>query len=163
MTTMRRSLLALALFLAATPAAAKERSQIPDKYKWNLADLYPSEQAWSQAKVDLARRIPRLGEFRGHLGDSAEGLWRALDAMFGIDRDLSRLAVYAHSLSDEDTRAARPRELRQTADQLGVDFAAAASFVKPEILSLGPERVRAFLAQEKRLKAYRFFLEDVLR
>ena len=163
MTRLAHRAAALALLLAATPAAARERSQIPDKYKWNLADLYPSEQAWFQAKAELARRIPRLAEHRAHLGDSAAALSRALDAMFGIDRDLSRLTVYAHSLSDEDTRAARPRELRQSADQLGVDFAAASSFVKPEILALDPARVRAFLAQEKGLEPYRFFLEDTLR
>jgi oligoendopeptidase F len=154
---------ALGLLLAASPAFAKERSQIPEKYKWNLADLFPSEQAWSQARADLAKRIPRLAEHRGHLGDSAEALWRGLDAMFAIDRDLSRLAVYASSLSDEDTRAARPRELRQSSEQLAVDFAAASSFAKPEILALEPARVRAFAAQDRRLEPFRFFLEDTLR
>ncbi len=153
----------LALLAVAAPAQAKERAQIADRYKWNLADLYPSEQAWAQAKADLAKRIPRLAEHRGHLGESAEALWRALDATFGIDRDLSRLAVYAHSLSDEDTRAARPREMRQAADQLAVDLAAASSFLKPEILSLDPARVRAWEGQEKRLEPYRFYLDDVLR
>ena len=63
---------AVALLLSAAPAAAKERSQIPDKYKWNLADLFPSEEAWARARADLAKRIPRLAEHRGHLGDSAE-------------------------------------------------------------------------------------------
>ncbi len=154
---------ALVLLLGATPTFAVERSQIPEKYQWNLADLYPSEQAWAQAKADLQKRIPQLSEHRGHLGDSAEALWRGLDAMFAIDRDLSRLAVYAHSLSDEDTRAARPRELRQSADQLAVDFAAASSFVKPELLSLDGAKVRTFQAQEKRLEPYAFFLGDVLR
>ena len=158
-----RSATVLALLVVVGPALAKERSAIPDKYKWNLADLYPSEEAWAQAKADLAKRIPRLAEHRGHLGDSAEALWRGLDALFAMDRDLSRLLVYAHSLSDEDTRAARPRELRQAADQLAVDFTSASSFVKPEILSLDPAKVRSFQAQEKRLEHYRFFLDDVLR
>jgi oligoendopeptidase F len=154
---------ALALLLAAFPALARERSEVPDKYTWNLSDLYPSEQAWAQARAELEKRIPRLAEHRGHLGDSAEGLRRGLDAMFTLDRDLSRLTVYARSLSDEDTRAARPRELRQSADQLAVDFGAASAFVKPEILSLDPARVRAFQAQDRKLEPYRFFLDDTLR
>jgi oligoendopeptidase F len=53
--------------------------------------------------------------------------------------------------------------MRQEAEQLGVDFGTATSFVRPEILSLGPEKVRAFLAAEKRLGEYRVYLEDVLR
>ncbi len=158
----------LALVLAAVlsaPAAplAAERSEVPDKYKWNLADLYPSEAAWTQAKESVARRIPGLAAYRGHVGDSAEALWKALDAVYGIDRDLSRLVVYAASLSDEDTRETKPREMRQAAEQLGVDFGAATSFVRPEILALDPARVREFLAQEPRLGEYRFYLDDVLR
>jgi oligoendopeptidase F len=165
---MHTSRATLALVLAAVlsaPAAplAAERSEVPDKYKWNLADLYPSEAAWSQAREALAKRIPGLAAHRGHVGDSAEALWRALDAMYGIDRDLSRLNSYALALSDEDTRQTRPRELRQAAEQLGVDFGAATSFVRPEILALDPARVREFLAREPRLGEYRFYLEDVLR
>ena len=103
---------ALMLLLAAAPAAgAKERSEIPDKYKWNLTDLYPSEQAWSQARADLAKRVPQLARHRSHLGDSAQALQRGLDEMFGIDRDLSRLAVYASSVSDEDTLRSEERRV----------------------------------------------------
>jgi oligoendopeptidase F len=154
---------ALALAALATPAAAKERAEVAEKYTWNLADLYPSEQAWSAARDDIRRRIPGLASHRGHLGDSAEALWRALDASFGLRRDLERLYVYASSRSDEDIRAARPRELRQTAQQLAVDLSAAVSFIEPEILSLDPARVRAFAAGEKRLAEYAFYLQDVLR
>ena len=125
MPCLNRRATALALLLAAPPVLARERSEIPDKYTWNLSDLYPSEQAWVKARADLEERILRLGEHRGHLGDSAEALWRGLDAMFSLDRELSRLTVYARALSDEDTRTARPRELRQSADQLAVDFGAA--------------------------------------
>src|SRR3990172_8948919 len=153
---------ALALLLATFPAFARERSEVPDRYKWNLSDLYPSERAWVQARADLEKRVRRLSEHRGHLGDSAEGLWRGLDAMFTLDRELSRLTVYARSLSDEDTRAARPRQLLQSAEQLAVDFGAASAFVKPEILSLDPAKVRAFQAKDRRLEPYRFFLDDTL-
>jgi len=154
--------LAAALSVPAVPLAG-ERSGVPDKYRWNLADLYPSEAAWAQAREGLAKRIPGLAAYRGHLGESAEALWRALDAVYGLDRDLSRLAVYASSLSDEDTRAPRPREMKQAAEQLAVDFGAAASFLRPEILALDPARVRGFIAKEPRLGEYRFYLEDVLR
>ena len=121
----------LALVLAAVlsaPAAplAAERSEVPDKYKWNLADLYPSRgrlDAGQGVRWRSASRGSRA--YRGHLGDSAEALWQALDAVYGIDRDLSRLVVYAASLSDEDTREPEPREMRQAAEQLAVDFGAA--------------------------------------
>jgi len=160
--TPARTLLVGAL-LAASGAAAEERGQIPDTYKWNLADLYPSVAAWTAARDGVKARVPRLAAHRGHLKDSAKALATALDEMFGIDRDLERLMVYASLLSDEDVRAPGPRELRESARRLVVDFQAAASWVRPEILTIDPKRVRGFLKQEPRLKPYRFFVEDVLR
>ncbi len=162
---MRHRRLALPLFLAlaASPAAARERSEIPDKYKWNLSDLYPSPAAWNEAKEDLSRQLPTLERHRGHLGDSPQALWSALDAVFGLEHALSRLGVYASSLSDEDTRAARPREMRQSAQQLETELASAIAWLRPEILTLDPAKVRDFLAREPRLAQYRFFLEDTLR
>jgi oligoendopeptidase F len=144
-------------------AEADERAKIPDRYKWNLADLYPSEAAWSAARADIAKRIPLLAQRRGHVGDSAAALADTLDAMFGIDRDLERLVVYASSLSDEDVRAAAPREMRQMAHQLAVEYSSAAAWVRPEIQKLPAAKVRGFLARSKRLAPYRFFLEDTLR
>jgi oligoendopeptidase F len=154
---------ALVALTLAAPAVARERSEIPAKYKWNLGDLFPSEAAWVQARDDVRKRIPRLADFRGHLGDSADALVRALDAIYAAQLALSRVTVYAQALSDEDTRTARPREMQQAADQLAVDFNAATSFVKPELLALPATTFRRFLDKDKRLAAYRFFIEDTLR
>jgi oligoendopeptidase F len=149
--------------LAATFAVAGERKDIPDKYKWNLADLYPSEAAWTKSKDDIARRIPNLSRFRDRLGLSPEILWGALDGMFGLDRELSRLLVYAQALSDQDVRAARAREMRQSAERLVTELASASAWIRPEILTLEPAKIRAFMAREPRLGPYRFFLEETLR
>jgi oligoendopeptidase F len=163
--TSRLVLLALAAAVAgpAAPTAARERSEVPEKYRWSLADLYPSDAAWTSARDELARRIPAVSAHRGRLGESAESLWRALDAGFGASRELERLAVYASARADEDTRVAATREMRQSAQRLSVELDAAVSWLRPELLALDPAKVRAFLAQEPRLAEYRFFVEDVLR
>ncbi len=159
-------LAALAL-LAADPSAAlaapKERSEIPDKYRWNLADLYPSDAAWAEARDALATRIPTLARHQGHLGEGAEALRSALDDLYALRLDAERLFVYASASSDEDTRKAKPLEMKQSAELLGVQLAAAASWVQPEILALDPAKVKGFLAQDPKLAPYRFFLEDTLR
>jgi oligoendopeptidase F len=149
--------------MTATSARAGERRDVPDKYKWNLADLYPSEAAWTKAKEELTRRLPELASHRGQLGKSAQSLLAALQTMFDLDRDLSRLSVYATSVSDEDIRASRPREMKQSAEELATAFSSACAWVRPEILSLDPARVRRFVAQEKKLAPYRVYLEETLR
>lgn len=162
--TLSRLAAALALATAlVAPAVAKERSEIPVALTWNLDELYPSEAAWEQARAALAARLPALAAHKGHLGDSAQALHAALALSSAIELDLSRLDVYASARSDEDTRATRPRELRQGAEKLAVDLSAAAAFIQPELLALDPARVRDFLAKEPRLAPWRFFLEDTLR
>ena len=53
--------------------------------------------------------------------------------------------MYANALSDEDVRAARPREMKQAAEELATAFAAASSWVRPEILTLDPAKVRKWI------------------
>jgi oligoendopeptidase F len=156
-------LLAAALVLGALPASAVDRKDIPEKYKWNLNDLYPSEAAWTAARDELKKRISGLPDYRGHLGDSAEALGKALDAIYATQLALDRLGVYAVSLSDQDTRETRPRELKLTAEQISADLGSAIAYVEPELIALGPEKVHAFVASDKRLAPYAFYLDDVLR
>jgi oligoendopeptidase F len=144
-------------------AAGAERKDVADKYKWNLGDLYPSEAAWTKAKEDIAARLPELAKYRGHLGRSPKDLLAALQAMFDLDLALSRLSVYASSLSDEDVRTARPREMKQAAEELATAFSTATSWVRPEILTLDPAKIRKWIAQEPKLGPYRMYLEETLR
>ncbi len=148
---------------ASAPSSGRERSQIPAIYKWNLSELYASDEAWRAARAELAKRLPSLQGFRGHLGESGPALARAIDALFGLDQELQRLGVYASARADEDTRESGPRALVQEADALAVDFASASAYFRPEILKLDPARVHAWQAKEKRLAPYRHYLDDVLR
>jgi oligoendopeptidase F len=147
----------------ASPARAEERANVPEKYQWRTADLYPSEAAWLQAKDDLTARIPKLAAFQGRLGESADAFYTALSTRMDVDRALYQLRIYATLRKDEDARLSRPNELFQMASQLAVDYASAISYMQPEILALGADRVRGFVAQEPRLEPYRPWLDDILR
>ncbi len=164
---MTRRLLPLVLLCLAAgtslPLAAAERSEIPARYRWDLRALYPDEAAWQAARAGLEKRIPGIEAFRGRLASSPAELLRALDTLMDVDRDLARLYTYASQRSDEDARIAKHLEMRENADQLQVRFSAAAAFLRPEILALGADTVRAFVAREPGLVPYRPYLEDLLR
>jgi oligoendopeptidase F len=152
-------------YAAVTPghAGAVERSEIPDKYKWDLTALYANEAAWQAAKTDLEQRIPALADHQGHLGDSPGRLLKALTEYMGVYKDLSRLYTYASQLSDEDTRLSKPQEMKQSGQQLYVKAGAATAWLRPELLSVGEAKIRDFLAAEPGLVEYRQYLDDILR
>jgi oligoendopeptidase F len=156
-------MIAIMMGTAGASTAATERKDIPDRFKWNLSDLYPTEEEWTEAKDTIAKRLPELAKHRGKLGQSPKALLAGLETMFDLDRALSRLIVYANSLSDEDIRVARPREMKQAAEELVTAFAAQSSWVRPEILALAPAKIRKFVADEKKLAPYRVYLEETIR
>ena len=157
-------LLAAAAFLMpVVPANAVERSQVPEKNKWNLKDVFQDEAAWKAAKESAQKRIPEVARLKGTLGGSADAMYRALSAVMDLDRDLGAIRSYASWQRDQDTRVSRSQEMLQEADHALVDFRAATAFLRPEILALDPAKVQAFISADPRLADYAFFLDDILR
>ncbi|HEY9069150.1 MAG TPA: oligoendopeptidase F [Candidatus Ozemobacteraceae bacterium] len=149
--------------LAGSALEATERSEVPEKLKWNTTDLYPTDDAWAVKAKDIAARIPKMADFQGKMGKDAASFYTAIDTIMGLDRDLVQLMTYASMRSDEDTREAKPREMEQTSSDLAVKFTSAISFMRPEILALGAKKVMGFVAAESKLAPYKPWLEDILR
>ena len=95
----------------------RDRAKVADKFKWNLADIYASDAAWRTEKDSGRRRTPEAARFQGKLGTSATTLADALELMSRLDKELSRLYVYASMLSDLDTRASGPQGMQQEMQQ----------------------------------------------
>src|SRR5262249_21541214 len=148
---------------ATSIAQERDRTKIPEQYKWNLADLYPNDAAWRAEKDRVAAEIPSLKQFDGRLTSTASMLADALEKQSAIDKTLSRLYVYASLLADQDTRDSQHEGMQQEMVQLASTFSATASFIEPELLRAGKATIDRFLASEQRLKVYRFYLEDVVR
>ena len=72
----------------------RQRDQIPAEDKWAIEDLYPSDEAWEQELSTIAADQAALQAFAGHLGDSAETLWRYLDTLEKVNCKGELLANY---------------------------------------------------------------------
>jgi len=141
----------------------RDRARIEDKYKWNLADIYPNVAGWRQAKEKITAEIPQMKSFAGKLGSSAKTLADALETMSRLDKELSRLYVYSTMSSDQDTRASEPQGMRQEMQTLYANFSETIAYIAPEILKTGSATIDRFIASEPRLKTYTFFLRDTVR
>jgi oligoendopeptidase F len=156
--------LLLAAGLAVPAAQAQqERASVPTKYTWNLADLYANEAAWRRAKEKFVASLPTIDASKGKLGTSSAELLNGLNTIYGLQKELSRLYVYASLVADQDTRLASAQALRQEMAQVATDFSARAAFVEPEILRMDKATTDGWLKAEPGLAVYRHFIEDVLR
>jgi oligoendopeptidase F len=159
-----RLLVASAALLAATVTAQeRDRSKIPDKYKWNLSEIFPTDEAWRTAKEKLVADIPKVRAFSGTLGSSSRQLADALEMVTALNKELSRVYVYASMKADEDTRVSKYQAMQQEMIQVASQLGAETSFVEPEILGIQPETIDKFVAQQPRLQVYRLYLDDIQR
>jgi len=147
------------LALAATAPLAAERPQD----RWNLADLYPSTQAFDDDAARLESQFPQMAACKGQLGESARRLRECFDLQSDVIKRFFRLAVYANELLSEDTGNAASLALRQKVSVLGSRLAESTSFVRPEVLAVGAARLDGFFREEPGLAIYRHPVNDILR
>lgn len=149
--------------LAGSPGTPPDRHQVPGERKWNLAELFPSDDAWRTAKAELAAEVDRAETGKGTLASSAAALAAALEAQSELRKRLLRLWSYASMRADEDTRDAGALAMKNEISQLSTDLAARSAWIDPEILALEPATLERFFAGEPRLAAYRYPISDLLR
>ncbi len=75
--------------------------------------------------------------------------------MSRLDKELSRLYVYASMLSDQDTRVSEPQGMQQEMQQLYANFAPRRRSSSPRCCASAATTIEAFLTSEPRLKPVR--------
>lgn len=139
-----------------------ERSQIEEKYKWDLTPMYASDEAWEDEFKAVDELIQKMPAYAGKLTESPEGLRSFLDDQELLQRKLSSLYCYASLRRSEDTRAQAAQVMVSKAQSKMVKVGSLLSFVEPEILSMSEEKFKEFM-EAPVLQGYRFTLENLLR
>ena len=148
--------------IAAAPKD-KSRADIDDKYKWNLADLYESKSDWENAKNAISDKFPKIGEYKGKLGNSAQSLFEALDYYHKIEEEFVVLYIYASMLSDQDKRESEPQAMEGEMQQIDTELSKVSAYFDPEILAIPEEKISQFFKDEPKLETYRQFIDDIQR
>jgi hypothetical protein len=149
MTTQLTRVFSILLLFAPCPssvnAQTRERADVPEQYKWNLGDIYDSDEAWTAAKDALATRFDEITAFEGKLTESPEQLLACLELNSEIDQELSKLFSYASMKSDQDTRVSEYQGKKQMLQKLATEYSAKASFIAPEITALDEAAIDDFI------------------
>ncbi|WP_270087249.1 oligoendopeptidase F [Sphingobacterium sp. SYP-B4668] len=163
---LKKTQLVTAMMLLSTSVAVsqmKVRDEVPDKYKWNLSDLYGSDENWKGEKDRIQKDMQMLTQYKGKLTQSASTLLEALELNSKLVKEMVRLSSYAAMKSDQDTRVTKYAGMKQEMQQLFSAFGALTSFMGPELLTLEGNQLNSFITKEKGLQIYEFYLNDLLR
>jgi len=147
--------------MKSAPAAA---APVDPAYMWDLSDLYASPEAWTAEHDRVKTVTDTLDKYKGTLGKSAADMLTALDAISAVQRADARLSAYASLKADEDVRIAANQERQQLAASLQTQFGEKTSWVTPEILAIGADKVHDFEKSNPELAhRFDFYLDNVLR
>ncbi len=139
-----------------------ERSQIEEKYKWDLSHIYSSENLWEKDFKWVESNINQYEKFQGKLGESSGTLTSCLKFDDEIGIKLERLYLYSMLAKDSDLRATNYQAMSDRIKNLFTKVSSANSFIRPELLSIPDEKLRGMIEHED-LKIYEHFIDDLLR
>ena len=138
------------------------RADLPDSDKWDLTHLFPSVDKWSEDIAWLQQTYPRITEWKGRVGESAQTLAACLEFEKPIEVISERLYHYASLQLAED--GANPAYLSRMGQlqNLATLIGEAASFVTPEIQAILDEKFAEFL-EDPALAAWKTVLKKIRR
>jgi oligoendopeptidase F len=163
---MRKFYALAAIFFVALPVSnglAQDDTAVDPKYTWDLTELYPTVEAWNQAREEVLAELPKIEARRGTLGDSAESLYEAYRHVTDTLREIGRVFVYATLNGDEDLRVSETQERLQLAQIMFAQFNEATAWMAPELVEAGREVVESYIKEDERLESFAFQLDDSLR
>ncbi|MGQ7355540.1 oligoendopeptidase F [Streptococcus suis] len=141
---------------------SKQRYEIEEKYQWDLATIFPTDEAWEAELANLQAETEKAKVFAGHLLDSAKSLLEISETQLGLMRRLEKLYVYASMKNDQDTREGKYQEFQAKALALYSAFSQAFAFYEPEFMAITEEQLEAFKVEEPALSQYSHQFEKLL-
>lgn len=141
----------------------KIRSEIEEKYKWDLSAIYESDDKWYEDLDTISKEVEAVGDYKGKIVSSASNLLSYLEFSMQIERKLYKLYYYAHLNFDADTTDNKYQQMRGKIDNLLAKYNELDAFANPEMMSIDYEEVKKFYQDEPKLKEYEFLLEQIYR
>lgn len=81
----------------------EEQERKYPEYTWDLTTIFKDDEAFEAAFKEVENELGKEEQFKGHIGDSAETLYNALELEDTLGTKLEKVYVYAHLKQDQDT------------------------------------------------------------
>lgn len=137
-------------------------SEIKEQYRWDLRDLFESDEKWEETFISVKEKAESFKKFKGHLLESPQRLHQAIEENEKIDRMATNVLTYARLKKDENTKNATYQSMVARAEKLVTEIKEIEAFFIPEILRAEYETFNKMLEYPP-LKMYEKFFQDLFR
>ena len=166
---MKKSLLVVSLLgvmcmpLSGQNLTYETRDEIPDHYKWQLTDIYSTDEEWKEDYDKLNSIITQLKDYSGKLGNGSDTMLEYINRYMEASQLTDKLYGYAHMISDQNIAVTKYQDMVTNMRNVFAEFGTAIAFFEPEVMSIGEESIKAYLSENVELGAYAHFFDDILR
>ena len=149
--------------VAMASKSVPERTEISEKYKWDLTDIFKSDEEWEEVFKAVSDKISGYQKFEGKLAESADNLLACFRFDEEINIKLDRLHLYAMLSKDSDMRVGKYNSMDDRIKSLYAKVGAASSFIRPELLQIPDKKLLDMIESNEKLKLYKHSIDDLLR
>jgi oligoendopeptidase F len=139
------------------------RSAVPNEHKWNAESVFSSPEAWAAELKKVSESLGEITKFQGRLGEGAQVLADFIDVSDEILKRALIVNFYANMTQACDMGDQAAAAMSGQATGLIGQVFAAISFLNPELLSIGQDKLNQWLKSEPRLANQRQFIDDLFR
>jgi len=138
------------------------RVEIPERDKWDLRHLFVDVSKWREDFAWVQQTYPRLQQWKGKVGDSANSLAGCLEFEKALETKIQRLYHFASlQLAEDSTNPdylARVGQVQNLLTRIGE----AGAFIVPEIQAIDDQKFAEFMA-DPALAEWRVKLHKIRR
>ncbi len=147
------------------PTKVPPRSKLNKQYTWNAESVFPSEEAWENEIKQILEDIRAVKGFQGRLAEGPVVLLTALEAADELLSCTQKAFMYAGFSYAVDTTDQHAAGMRIKAQGVYGQVLSAISFLQPEILAIGRDRLDEWMngPSGERLAIYKHSFDDLFR
>ncbi|MBP3463896.1 MAG: oligoendopeptidase F [Clostridia bacterium] len=138
-----------------------KRSEIEEKYKWDLSTIYKAENEFQRDFQDVKDNFPKIEQYKGKFLESSKIFIEFMELLEKINRKLEKMYTYTHLAIDVEPENSRLQELNANVLGLSEKIANKSVFIDLEILK-NEEKVNKIL-EDKNCKKYTNMIKNILR
>lgn len=140
-----------------------KRSEIDNKYKWNMNDFYSDWSEWDRELEELKAMMKEIPQYKGKIKEDSKKFIELIQLEEKMGRLLDKLYVYVYMLKDLDSKDETSSVKLQEIQSVYTEYSVSAAWITPEILEIPQATMEKWIEENPELKDQRFGLMEIYR
>ena len=140
-----------------------KRSEIDNKYKWNMNDFYSDWSEWDRELEELKVMMKEIPQYKGKIKEDSKKFIELIQLEEKMGRLLDKLYVYVYMLKDLDSKDETSSVKLQEIQSVYTEYSVSAAWITPEILEIPKATMEKWIEENPELKDQRFGLMEIYR